>query len=253
MNLLVCVKQVPDAQEVPMGADNTLRREAVPQVINPADESALGHALALKGKHGATVTVLTMGPPGAEGMLREALARGADRAILLTDPAFAGADTLATARTLRAAAGKSGPYDLILCGLRAVDGETGQVGPALAALLDAPVVTSVTALALQADGALQATQLGDRDERVWRIERRPAVLTVCVGSCVPPLPTLLGLRRARSVEVLRWDRVALGLAAGDCGLKGSPTRVIRVRTQEQGARACQWTTARELLDKGVLG
>lgn len=144
MRILICLKQVPDTTEVKLTDDLTLEREFVAQVLNPADESALELGLELKEKHGGTVTVLTMGPKRAEGMLREALSRGADEAALMTSPRFAGADTLVTARCLAEAEKALGGFDLILCGRRAIDGETGQVGPMVAAMLDRPCVVNAT-------------------------------------------------------------------------------------------------------------
>ena len=140
MRMLVCMKQVPDTTEVKLGADYTLERDFVAQVMNPADESALELALQLQDKHGGEVTVLSMGPERAQSMLREALARGAHHAVLMTDRAFAGADTLITAACLCTAVRALGGFDLILCGRRAIDGETGQVGPMLASMLDLSLI-----------------------------------------------------------------------------------------------------------------
>ena len=143
MNIVVCIKQVPDTNEVKIDPKTgTLIREGVPSIINPDDKNALEEALVLKDKHGANVTVISMGPPQAEKALREALAMGADEAILITDRAFAGADTLATSNALAGALRKL-KYDIIFAGRQAIDGDTAQVGPGIAVHLDIPQITYV--------------------------------------------------------------------------------------------------------------
>ena len=143
MNIVVCLKQVPDTNEVRIDPKTgTLIREGVPSIINPDDKNALEEALVLKEQYNAKVTVLSMGPPQAEKALREALAMGADEAILLTDRAFAGADTLATSRAL-AATLKKIPYDIVFAGRQAIDGDTAQVGPEIAEHLNLPQITYV--------------------------------------------------------------------------------------------------------------
>ena len=158
MRILCLVKQVPDSLEVRMGSDLTLEREFVAQVLNPADESAVELALRLRDAHGGEVTALSMGPARAEGTLRELISRGVDHAALLCDPACAGSDTLATARALSAAAKALGPFDLLLFGRRAADGETGQVGAMTAALLGIPCVVHATDAEIEGD-VLKASQL----------------------------------------------------------------------------------------------
>ena len=141
MKILVCIKQVPDAKDVRLDPEtNTLAREGVQSVINPYDSHALEEAVRLKDEYSATVTVLTMGPPQAEDILRQAIACGADDAVLVSDRAFAGSDTLATTYTLANAINKIGGADLVLCGKQAIDGDTAQVGPGLAVRLDMPYV-----------------------------------------------------------------------------------------------------------------
>ena len=143
MNIVVCMKQVPDTNEVKIDPKTgTLIREGVPSIINPDDKNALEEALSLKDNHGAHVTVISMGPPQAEKALREALAMGADEAVLVSDRAFAGSDTLATSHTLVATIKKIG-YDVIFAGRQAIDGDTAQVGPEIAELLDLPQITYV--------------------------------------------------------------------------------------------------------------
>jgi electron transfer flavoprotein alpha/beta subunit len=139
MNIIVCIKQVPETQEVRLDpVTHTLKREGIAAIINPFDLYALEEGLRVKDAHGGTVTVITMGPPQAEAALREALGFGADAAVLLSDKAFAGADTWATALTLARAVEKLGAADLIFCGKQAIDGDTAQVGPMLATILDIP-------------------------------------------------------------------------------------------------------------------
>jgi electron transfer flavoprotein beta subunit len=256
MRILVCLKQVPDTLDVQFGEDFTLRREHVAQVTNPADESALELGLALREQQGGTVTVLSMGPRRAEGMLREALALGADEAVLLNDPAFAGADTLATATALHAAMAALGPFDMVLCGRRATDGETGQVGPMLASLLGWACIVNamaVTVNAGEAGGAATLTvdQLTEEGTATWQCQA-PAVLTLCEWRYRLRLPSIAGLRRAGKATVRRVAAAELGLAASQCGLKGSPTRVIRVSAKSGGLRACQRLTVEALLAQGVL-
>lgn len=237
MRILVCLKQVPDTTEIKLSSDFTLQRDFVAQVMNPADESALELALALRAEKGGGVTVLTMGPARAETMLREALSRGADAAVQLTDPAFAGADTLVTAKCLFAAAQHLGGFDLILCGRRAVDGETGQVGPMLAALLHIPCVPNITGAEITENG-LRAVQLTEDGEITWETPL-PALLTLCEWSHRLRLPTILGLKKARAAEITRLTPAALGLSPAECGLKASPTRVTHIDSSPVGVRPCK--------------
>ncbi|MBQ8082219.1 MAG: electron transfer flavoprotein subunit beta/FixA family protein [Clostridia bacterium] len=240
MRILVCVKQVPDTTEVRLREDYTLERDFIAQVMNPADESALEWALQTREKLGGETTVLSMGPERAETTLREAIARGADYAALLTDRRFAGADTLITARCLAAAAKRLGGFDMIVCGRRAVDGETGQVGPMLAALLNIPCVPNVTVA--QAGEKLIADQLTEAGVNRWA-SGYPALLTFCEWSYRLRLPTLSGLRRARQAEIMRLTPDELGLSAEECGIKASPTRVVRVEARPVGVRPCKWMDA----------
>ena len=210
MRILICLKQVPDTTEVKLTGDLTLEREFVAQVLNPADESALELGLELKERHGGTVTVLTMGPRRAEGMLREALSRGADEAVLMTSPRFAGADTLVTAHCLAQAEKALGGFDLILCGRRAIDGETGQVGPMVAAMLDWHCVVNATEGEIT-DGCLKAVQLGEAGSLQWKAPL-PAVMTLCEWSHALRLPTISGLRRAAQAQVRICEPENMGIA-----------------------------------------
>ncbi|MGL5245724.1 MAG: electron transfer flavoprotein subunit beta/FixA family protein, partial [Sarcina sp.] len=152
MNIVVCLKQVPDTTVVKIDpVTGTLIRDGVPSIINPEDKHALEEALRLKDKEDAKITVISMGPPQAETALREALCMGADEAILITDRAFAGADTLATSRAL-AGALKKIDYDIIFAGRQAIDGDTAQVGPEIAEHLNIPQITYVQSVEVKEDG-----------------------------------------------------------------------------------------------------
>lgn len=245
MRILICLKQVPDTTEVKLTGDLTLEREFVAQVLNPADESALELGLELKEKHGGTVTVLTMGPKRAEGMLREALSRGADEAVLMTSPRFAGADTLVTAHCLAEAEKALGGFDLILCGRRAVDGETGQVGPMVAALLERPCVVNATEGEI-AEGCLRALQLTEAGSQEWKAPL-PAVMTLCEWSHALRLPTISGLRRAAQADVQFCEPEDLGIDPATCGLKASPTRVTHISARPVGVRPCVKTSFAEVM------
>ena len=244
MRILVCVKQVPDTTEVKLSSEYTLQRDFVAQVMNPADESALEKALALRDEHGGSVTVMTMGPERAESMLREAITRGADEALHLTDRAFAGADTLVTAKCLKAAVEMAGGFDLILCGRRAVDGETGQVGPMVAALLDRACVPNVTDVHVEND-SLMIDQLTENGVITWQAQI-PAVITFCEWSHHLRLPTLMGMRRARNAQIRRVTAPELGIQ--ETGLKASPTRVTRIHSRPVGVRPCKKMAVEEVLE-----
>ncbi len=244
MNLLVCIKQVPDSNEVMMNADYTLERRYAARVMNPADESALEWALKTRDQCGGTVTAVSMGPAAAESTLREALSRGADKACLISDRRFAGADTLVTARCLAAAVRAMGSFDVITCGRRATDGETGQVGPMLAAMLDVPCVPNVTAA--EAGSEITVRQLTEGGFKTW-VCPIPAVLTFCEWSCALRLPTLTGLRAARSAKVRLLTPDDIGLREDQCGLKASPTRVVSVRVGPSGARPCKKLPAEDVM------
>ena len=195
------------------------------RIINPADSAALEEALRLKDRFGASVTALTMGVASCEALLRQQLAKGCDRAVLVTDPAFAGADTLSTARTLARAAEKTGPFDLILCGRRSTDGETGQIGPELSVLLDLPCAANCISLCPEA-GQIRCRCLCDDGEEALLVPL-PAVITVQNGINSPRLASLSGLFRAKRAEITVLRQEDLGLPAELCGQKGSGTVVKR--------------------------
>jgi electron transfer flavoprotein beta subunit len=238
LDIVVCVKPVPDPRRwAKLKLDPRtmlLRRADIPAVVNPLDRHAIEQAVQLREARGGTVTLLSMAPPEAEEQLSEALAMGGDRAFLLSDPAFAGADSLATARCLAAAVRKAGPADLVFCGAYSLDGSTSQVGPQVAELLDLPDLTHVVGLAVDGD-ALRARCLANDGEVVYDCAL-PAVVTFDKGANVPRLPTMRGIMRAAAAGVVRWTAADLGLAAGEVGLAGSPTQMANIFTPAVGRK-----------------
>lgn len=233
MKILVCLKAVPSTAEVSVDGSFRLRRDGTSLEWNVADQGALEAALSLKGADGA-VTVITMGPEKCKDHLRELFSRGADRALLLTDSAFAGSDTYATACILSEAVRKTGPYDLILCGRRAIDGETGQVPGMLAAALGLPSVSNAECVLSEEGALLVKRRLEDRE--VTLSVPLPAVVSVCEYTYSLRLPGILGMRRAKGKEVETLSLADLGLDPEQCGLVGSLTRVIGMDTRFPGLR-----------------
>ena len=215
------MKAVPSVS----GVEDAASAQTPEKIINPADSAALEEALRLKDRLGGTVCVMTMGVASCESLLRQQLAKGCDRAVLVTDPAFAGADTLSTARTLARAVEKTGPFDLIVCGRRSTDGETGQIGPELSALLDLPCAANCISLCPES-GHMRCRCLCDGGEEVLLVPL-PAVLTMQNGINSPRLASLSGLFRAKRAELTVLRREDLGLPAELCGQKGSGTLVKR--------------------------
>lgn len=238
MNIIVSIKQVPDTTEVKIDpVTNTLVREGVPSIINPFDENAIECALQLVEKHGGKVTVITMGPPQAEQALRDALAMGADEAILVCDRAFAGSDTLATSYTLAQTVKKIADYDLIICGKQAFDGDTAQVGPGLAEHLGIPQVTYAIDIEVEGKKANVKRLLSDRFEIVET--RLPCLITVVKQMNEPRHGSLKNVMKARKKEIPMWTAEDIGADTGRCGLNGSPTNVVRVfapQRHSQGER-----------------
>jgi len=228
MRVAVLIKQVPDTDQVRMDdVTGTLVREGAAAVPNLLDLHALSVLEGwFPGAPDLHVTAISMGPPSAARTLREALAMGAHEAALLTDRAFAGADTWATALTLAAALRLLGPFDLVLGGEKATDGETGQVGPETATLLGLPFATRVRRADFGPGAVTVTRELEDGEDRV-RLPL-PCLLTVTAATCPLGLPTLDGKKRARRATIRHLDAAALGLASGEVGLAGSPTRVVRV-------------------------
>jgi electron transfer flavoprotein beta subunit len=227
MNIVVCIKQVPDAKTVRFDTEKgTLVREGVEAVINPFDFHALEAGLQMRDTYGGEVTVLSMGPPQAENALKEALSLGADKGILLSDRTFAGADTLATTYTLAKAIKKLGPVDLVLCGKQAIDGDTAQVGPGLAVRLGLPYVTCISALNVLDDGKTMHLRRVNEDGYDMLELEMPALLTVLASLNTPRLPSLKGKMRARKADIPVWDAKKLGAEPDMVGLAGSATQVV---------------------------
>ena len=231
MKIAVCIKQVPDTTNVRINPEtNTLMREGVESIINPFDMYALEEGLRLKEKHGGTVTAVSMGPPQVENALREAISLGVDEAILLSDRAFAGADTLATAYTLARALRKIGKVDIILMGRQAIDGDTGQVGPGVAENMGLPHVTEIRKIeSIDEDGTIVVERL--LDDGYLRLKSKlPVLLTVVKEINEPRLPSLKGKMAAKKAEITCWNHEDIELDMQRIGLTGSPTQVMRIFT-----------------------
>ena len=229
VNIVVCIKQVPDAPNIRMDKERmTIIREGVESIINPLDAVALDAALALKEKQGGRVVVLTMGPPQSEEALREALAAGADEAVLITDPRLAGADTLATSHTLAKAISRLKPFpDLILCGKQSIDSDTGHVGPQIAEELDLPQVCGVTEIHLE-ESSLMVRQVSDGFLNTLRVNL-PALLTVSRDLTVPRYLPFGEIERAfEGRDIVRLGLTDLDLEEGEVGFEGSATTVLRL-------------------------
>ena len=228
MNIIVGIKQVPGTTEVKIDpATNTLIRQGIENIINPFDTYAIEEAVRLREKHGGNVTVITMGPPQAEAALREAISLGADDAVLLSDRAFAGADTWATAYTLSRAVIKIGQFDLVICGRQTIDGDTGQVGPELAEMLDAPFVAYVSKIEEVKDGYLRVLRMVEEGHELIETTL-PAIITVSKEINTPRLPSLRGIMKSKSAKIAAWGLNELGIDKDMVGLAGSSTQVVKV-------------------------
>lgn len=230
MNIVVCIKQVPDTTNVKINPEtNTLIREGVESIVNPFDMYAIEEALRVKEKVGGTVTILSMGPPQVEAALREAIALGADNAILLSDRAFAGADTLATSLTLAEGIRKIGGVDLIFMGKQAMDGDTGQVGPGVAEHLSIPHITDIRKIEEITEKEITLERL--LEEGYVRLKAKlPLVLTVVKEINEPRLPSLRGKMAAKKAEMTVWSAEDLSSNLEQVGLNGSPTQVMKIFT-----------------------
>ena len=228
MNIVVCLKQVPATTKVKIDPQtNTLVRQGVKNIVNPFDTYALEEGVRIKERHGGKVTAVTMGPLQAEDVLREAISTGADEAILLSDGAFAGADTLATAYTLARAIDKLEHYDIIICGRQTVDGDTGQVGPELAEMLGIPFVAYVSKIEEIDNGYIRVKRMVEEGHEVIETPL-PVVITVVKEINTPRLPSLRGLARSRSAVIPIWTAQELDVDKNMVGLSGSATRVIKI-------------------------
>ncbi len=228
MNIIVCIKQVPETQEVRLDPEtHTLKREGVKSIINPFDLYAVEEGLRVKDAQGGRVTLITMGPPQAEEALREALGYGADGAVLVSDRAFAGADTWATALTLARAIEKLGGADLIFTGKQAIDGDTAQVGPMLATILNMPYVGWARKIAFSGESTIEVERLLDHGYDAVAADL-PAVVSVVKEINEPRMPSFKAKLKAKKEAIPVWGLADLGMPAEDVGLMGSFTQVVKV-------------------------
>ncbi len=230
MNIIVCIKQVPDTTEVKLNPETgTLIRDGIPSIINPDDKAGLEAALALKDKYGARVVVITMGPPQADAALRESLAMGADEAVLVSDRLFGGADTWATSSTL-ASAIKHYDFDLIITGRQAIDGDTAQVGPQIAEHLGIPNISYAEEIEINGDSIEVKRQYEDRYHIIET--KLPCLITALSELATPRYMTPGGIFDAyREKEIKILNRSDLDVQDGNIGLKGSPTKVFKSFTK----------------------
>jgi len=233
LKILVPIKQVPESSNVKMDpATGTLIRTGVETVVNPLDLYAIETALRLKERffpHDGEITALSMGPPAAMRVLKEAAAMGCDRCALLSDKRFGGADTWATSYTLAQGAKKLGPFDIIVAGERATDGDTAQVGPALAAWLDIPVLTYVSKIEEIAGGSIRAERLVEEGYEMLDAPL-PCLITVVKEIAVPRLPTLKGKLASKEMNIPVFSADDIEGNPSYFGLNGSPTRVAKIYT-----------------------
>ena len=260
MDIIVCVKQVPDAKDVRLDPEtNTLAREGVEAIMNPFDRHALEEAVSLKEQHGGRVIVLSMGPPQAEAVLREAISCGADEGVLVSDRAFAGADTWATSYTLAKAIETIGDFDLILCGKQAIDGDTAQVGPQTAEKLGIPQITYTEEIVELNKKQITVKRKIDGGQEIVR-GTLPLLLTVVKDAAIPrpfkarrvmayknartlmeleklveenPLLTIDALQQEyenKGLFIKTWTMDDLDVEPARCGLHGSPTKVHKVES-----------------------
>lgn len=237
MDIVVCIKQVPGTTEVKVDPQtNTLIREGVEAITNPFDAYALEEAVRLKERTGGKVTALSMGPPQADKALRDAISVGVDAAVLLSDPFFAGSDTLATSYTLAKAIEKIGSWDLIICGKQTLDGDTGQVGPELAERLDIPFVTCVRKIKEIGEGFLKMERMIEEGYELVEMPL-PGLITVVKEINEPRLPSLRGMMAAKKAEISIWTAQDINAERDMIGIDGSPTRVVKIFTPVREQRS----------------
>ena len=226
MKIIVCIKQVPDTKGgVKFNPDGTLDRGAMLAIMNPDDKAGLEAALRIKEQNGAEVTVITMGLPKAADVLREALAMGADKAVLVTDRVLGGADTWATSTTL-AGAIRNLEYDLIITGRQAIDGDTAQVGPQIAEHLGLPVISYAEAIEVKESSIVVKRQYDDRYHMVEA--KMPCLITALAELNDPRYMTPGGIFDACAAEITTWGRADLkDVDDANLGLKGSPTKIAK--------------------------
>lgn len=264
LKIAVCVKAVPDPKEADKikidPITKALKRGDVGMVMNQLDKNAMEAALAIKKSQGAHITVLSMGPPAAGNIVKEALALGGDEGILLSDRAFGGADAYATALTLAKGAEKAGAFDLVLCGSASSDGSTEWVGPQMAVIMDLPVVTMVSGI-VETEGPWWKVKADVEDGYRLMEIKLPALLTVTRELNTPKALSFSGIIKARKKEITTWGIDDLGVPCASVGIKGSPTIVTTMATVDSNRAATIIEGTREekasqllekLVDAGVL-
>ncbi len=227
MNIVVCIKQVPGSTQVKINPDTgTLIRDSVEAIVNPFDEYAIEEALRIREKKDGCVKVITMGPPQAESVLRGAIAMGADEGYLVSDRAFAGSDTWATSYTLANAIKTLGTIDLIICGKQAIDGDTAQVGPGVAEMLDIPFVAWVRKVEDITDEGIKVERMMEDGYDIIEMPF-PALITVVKEINEPRMTSLKGKMKAKKAEIKCISAEDLEVDEKKLGLNGSPTQVLR--------------------------
>lgn len=228
MRIILPIKQVPETSQVKINEETgTIIRDGVENIINPLDLYAIELAIQLREVHGGSITVISMGPPKTEISLREAIAMGADDAIMITGREFAGSDTWATAYTLATLIQKIKPYDLVITGERATDGDTGQVGPGLASFLNIPLSTYTRKIESTNNQYITVQRLIEEGYERLKLPL-PALLTVVKEIAYPRLPTLRGKQKARRIDIPVYDGRKINIREEDSGLKGSHTKVVNI-------------------------
>ena len=244
MRIVVPIKQVPETKSVKMDEKTgTVIREGVEAIINPLDLYAVEIAIQLREKHGGEIIGVSMGPPKAITALREAIAMGFDSGVLVSDSAFAGSDTWATSYILAEAIKRIGDFSLVICGERATDGDTGQVGPGIASFLDLPVASYVSKIEQISDQNCRVNRLVEDGYEVLSCSL-PCVITVVKEVSIPRLPTLRGKQRAKRAEIPVWGRDDLDTDLSKVGVNGSPTRVVKI-FRPKVTRQCEKVLAKD--------
>ena len=239
MNIVVCIKAVPSTNTVKLDpVTHTIMRDGKQSVVNPFDLAALEEALCIKEQLGGTVSVLSMGIPDTARLMDDLICRGADRAVLLSDRAFAGADTLATSYALSTAVERLMPVSLILCGKMAVDGDTAQIGPELAGAMGFPCVTDILKIESIDEHELTALQNTDRGRVRVRV-KLPAVLTVAKDIRIPRMPSIASIRAHVAGETAVWRASDVEADTGRIGLNGSPTQVVSTYVPDRGRQTVE--------------
>lgn len=252
MKIIVCIKQVPDAKDVRLDPEtNTLAREGVESIMNPYDQHALEAAVSIRESVGGEVVAISMGPPQAEAVLRQAISCGADAGVLVSDRSFAGADTWATSYTLAKAVETLGGCDLIICGKQAIDGDTAQVGPGLAMRLGIPYATCIQKIREADDAAIVMERMMDDGYDVLK-SAYPLLITVVKDINQPRVPSLKGKMKAKKAEIRQLTGADIGADPACIGLPGSPTKVVSVFPPEpRGERAMLTGTVDEQVEQLV--